>query len=180
MKKKFIYGLLVIAVLFVITGCTEKKKEEKKEEDTKTIEYKDIKTGYTTKFTCGRDSGYEVKDQDGSGKYLEITLANKRLNMEVEIYYTDTYTGGYEKAKENRKDSDGFKEYNWGKYSGYIYNVDDDSLYFDILLDDKGERDTSLFGSFEVDNDAKVLDVFDGESFQNLLKSMNYEKPSEN
>jgi hypothetical protein len=175
MKKKFIYGLFVLVALLTVVGCTKEKKEKKEEVETRTLTYTDNKTGYTTEFNYKDGQGYEITDYDNDGKYTEITIKNHKLNFEVEIYYTDVYSGGFEKAKDNRKESDGFKEYTWGKYKGYRYDVDDDDLYFDILLEE-GERDISLFGSFEVEDEKNVLEAFDSESFQSFLSSMKFKK----
>lgn len=175
MKKKYILLILLCSSLLVFTGCTNKKEEKK--EVNKTIEYLDDKTGYKTVFTFNSNEDYEVTDTETDGKYKEITIQSKKLNIELEIYYSDHYTGGYAKQKENREGSDGYKEYTWGDYKGYIYNVDEDDLDFNIFLENFDERDIVLFGTIDdIDSTLKtnVLEAFNSDSFQNFLKSIKF------
>jgi hypothetical protein len=171
MKKKSLLLLLLCAVLLVFSGCTKNEAKEKYKE----LVYEDEKTGYTTTFKFKENENYVITDDDEDGKYKQIEIENADLNVELEIYYTDHYTGGYEKQKDNRKASEGYKEYKWNNYEGYIYNADKDKVDFNIFLGNFDERDVVLFGTLDdIDSTLKtnILEVFNGESFQNFMNSI--------
>ena len=178
MKKKLLLIVSILSILVIFSGCTKEKKEEEKKETLKEIVYQDDKTGYKTVFKFKEDEDYKITDTDTDGKYKEIEIESEKLNIELEIYYTDHYSGGYNTQKENRKNSDGYKEYKWNKYEGYIYNADKHKVDFNILLDDSGDRDIVLFGTMDY-KDSKTYDVlesFNSTSFQNFMNSIEFTK----
>ena len=182
MKKSYIILLLFV---FLLTGCfgTVKKNgnDENKIENYKDIIYKDENTGYKTKFAFPESEKYEIKSTDNSGKYTEITIVNEELNIELEMYYTTNYEGGFESFKENRINSEGFKDYNWNKYMSYSYGATNDKINFVSLLDTSRERneDFQLFGTvslIDLTKNDNIIDVFNGEKFQNFMDTMVFER----
>lgn len=176
MKKKIVLSLMLIASLFMITGCESKKNEEKKkvkEENTmKEIVLTDDNYGITT-FKYDKEKDYEIKENAG-GKYKELIITSEKENFELQIYHTDQSEDSYKIAKENRSNSDEFKEYTWNKYKGYSYNGSKTGISFNILLEDG----KVLFGEFSyVDyKTADLTETFKGEAIQNLLNSITFKK----
>ena len=174
MKKKIVLSLMLIVSLFMITGCGSKKettkKETKKEDTTKQIVLSDAGYGTTT-FTYDKTKDYEVKEETG-GKYKELTITSNEENFELQIYHTDQSEASYNVAKNNRSNSDEFKEYTWGKYEGYSYNGSKTGISFNILLEDG----KVLFGEFDyVDyKTADITETFKGDSIQKLLSSITF------
>ena len=175
MNKKYIFliiGIIVAVVvlsLFLLLG-NENKKE---------LVLKDNKTGYTTIFKYPKSQTFEITDEDQEGgKFAEIIVKNEANNIELEMYYYEESKNLYNTIKEDRKEDEGYKEYKWNNYEGYIYNVDDESLYFSILLQDETEESDAicLFGSVDaIDyNEANTPEAFDSEEFQNFMKSIEF------
>ena len=172
MKKQIlVIGLIcmLIVSLFTLTGC------EKNEE----IVLKDQETGYTTTFKYPESQTFKVTEEDqDSGKFAEMTSENEANNIELEIYYFEESKHIYDDMKDSRKEDEGYKEYKWNNYEGYIYSVDEYSLYFNILLQDETEDSDAigLFGSVDaIDyNEANTPKAFDSEEFQNFMKSIEF------
>ena len=172
MKKKILnigIVIMLIANLIILTGC-EKNKE---------IVLKDNNEGFVTTFKYPESQAFEVTEEDNdSGKYAQMVIENKTNNIELEIYYFEETKDSYNSSKDSRKDDEGFKEYKWNNYEGYIYSVYDDSLYFNILLQDESEDDMiiGLFGSVETIEygEGKIIDSFESEDFQNFMKSIEF------
>ena len=162
--------LMLIASLFVLTGC-EKNKE---------IVLKDNKTGYTTTFKYPESQNFNIVDEDQeSGTFVEMTIENQEKNIELEMYYFEESDSSYELSKEGRKDADGYKEYKWNNYEGYIYSVDNNSLYFNVLLHketSEDDMDIGLFGSLTSINydESNVPETFDSKDFQDFMNSMEF------
>ena len=172
MKKKILnigIVIMLIASLVILTGC-EKNKE---------IVLKDNNEGFVTTFKYPESQNFEVTDEDSdSGKYAQMVIENKANNIELEIYYFEESKDSYESSKDTRKNDEGFKEYKWNNYEGYIYSVSEDSLYFNILLQDESEDDMliGLFGSVEgiEYGEGNIVDSFNSEEFQNFMKSIEF------
>ena len=177
MKRKILVLLIAFMFLFTVTGCKENKVGKK--DDRKSIVLNDTTYGFKTTFKYQKDEKYEVKEVSG-GKYKEIEIENKKNNLEFDIYYFEMLDSSYDSSKKTRKESEGYKEYKWGNFEGYIYNVSDHSLNFNILLR-KGTKDKSLVGIFgEVSSiDYKGTDVltsFNNKEIQDLLNSIKFEE----
>ena len=178
MKKKTIIVLFLCALTLLFTGCTNKKEEKK--EEFETIEIKDEKTGYLTTFKYTKGKDYKVTDTNTDGKYVEVEMEVKSLNLEIEMYYFEISNIGWNKNIETRKESEGYKEFTWNGYKGYIYKADDKNLYFNILLKDGGNESMSLCLFGEVDaidyNKGKVLENFTGEEFQKFMNTIEFKE----
>ena len=161
-----------------VTGC-KKDSSIKANSNTKIIELNDENFGFKTTFNYPKSDKYVVKEQSG-GKYKEIIIENEKNNLEFDIYYFEMSNSSYDLSKKTRKDSEGYKEYKWGDYEGYIYNVSEHSLNFNIALR-KETKNKSLVGIFgEVSSiDYKGTDVltsFTSKDIQNLLNSITFEE----
>ena len=175
LKSILVIGLMII-VLFTFTGCG--KKDEK--EDLKSIIYKDEKSGYTLTFKAPKDSKFEVKEEQNTGKFNEMIINNEDLNVSLDIYYVEMTDSSYNSGKEARSADEGYKEYKWNKYDGYSYNGDKYSTYFEVYLDNDNSEGMmiGLFGSVEYINydNANVLEAFNSDDLQKFLSSMEFSK----
>ena len=178
MKKKTIIVLLLCALTLVFTGCD--KKEKAKEVEYETIEIKDEKTGYLTTFKYEKGKDYKITDTNTEGKFVEVEMEAKKLNLELEMYYFEISNTGWTSIMENRKNSEGYQEFTWNGYKGYIYNANDKSLYFNILLKDGGNTSMSLclFGEVAAINYnvGKVTENFTGEEFQKFMNTIEFKE----
>ena len=174
MKNKLLIVFLIIVLIgsaILLSGCGKKMSE---------ITIKDNKTGYTAVFKYPEEQTFKVTDEDqDSGKYVEMTIENEANNIELEVYFFDESKNIYNSSKDNRKDDEGFKEYNWNKHEGYIYNVDDDSLYFNIVLQDETADGgiIGLFGSvskLDYNKETKILESFDSKDFQDFMNTVEF------
>ena len=182
MKKKYLKSLLIVSLLVLsifITGC-DKKENKEKTSNMKTVEIKDEKAGINTTFKYNKADGYEVTNIDtDSGKYVQVTVENKEKNIEIEMYYFETLDTSYNKTKDSRSNSDGYKEYTWNGYEGYSYNGDKYKIDFNILLKKDTEKmDIGLFGTISyIDyNDADVMNVFESEDFQKFMNTIEFKE----
>ena len=174
MKNRILIVALIftlIASALVLSGCGEKMEE---------ITLRDNNTGYTTIFKYPEGQSFKKTDEDlDSGKYAQITIENETNNIELEIYYFDESKNIYNSSKDGRKDNDGFKEYSWNKHDGYIYNVDEDSLYFNIVLQDETADGgiIGLFGSIskiDYNESTKIIDSFNSKEFQDFMNTIEF------
>jgi len=174
MKKRILLLIIMVSLLFVVSGCN-KSTTTKKNDDLKTIELNDKNHGFNTTFYYSKNEKYEVKEQTG-GKYKEIVIKNEKNNIEFDIYYFEILDNNYESSKSTRKDSEGFKEYKWGDYKGYIYNANKYSLNFNILLRKQaGDKSAvGIFGEVSALNYSKadVVTDFNKKEIQDLLSSI--------
>ena len=96
------------------------------------------------------------------------------------MYYFEILDSSYIGAMDTRKNSDGFKEYKWGNYDGYIYNVSKTSLNVNILLRKETKKKKAVGIFIEVSpikyKDADVLELFNSKDIQNLLNSIVFEE----
>ena len=182
MKKRYLF-IMLFASLLLFAGCTNKKEEEKKKEEPKTkeISLKDEKSGYTIKFTFDEKEKFELTKTDTSGKFIEGIIQNEDYNMEMQIYFTEMTNTSYKSSKENRATKEGYKEYKWGKYEGYIYSVDKNSLNFNIMLLDGGDdaMSVNLFGAvykIKYDGDDIMTENFEKDAVQKFMKSIEFTK----
>ena len=179
MKKKLLILTIFLALITVVTGCTSKKtnNENKKEE----ITIKDEKTGYTVKFEFDKTEDFKISKTDNSGKFIDVTVTNEKENIEMEFYYFEMTNTSYNISYNSRKEQEGFKEYTFGKYKGYIYGVDDNSFDLNILLFDGGETAMSigLFGDIsklDYKDTKTMVEIFESKIVQNFFKSIQFTK----
>ena len=165
--KAFVIALILVTSVFVLTGCESKKE----------IVLKDDKTGYTTIFKYPENQDFVVTDEDkDSGKFVEMTVENKSNNIELEMYYFEELRTTYDSGKEYNKEDEGFKEYKWGKYDGFIYSVSENSLYFNILLQEENGDVIGLFGAVStIDyNNTNITESFNSKDFQDFMNSIEF------
>lgn len=164
--KKFVLSLVALVSIITLAGCGVK-------DTRKEVVITDTGFGTTTlKYDENKD--YTVKTNEG-GKYTEVVIKSVTDNFEIELYHTDVTASLYASTKENRKEnSEGYQEFKWNNYEGYIYNADKYSLKFLIKYDDKH----ALFGDVSAYNynSANMLEDFKGESIQALLNSVNFKE----
>ena len=124
-----------------------------------------------------QESDFEIKENH-SGKYTELIINSEAKNFEWQIYHTDSTEKSYETGKENRKNSNGFKEYEWNGKKGYIYNADKFSLDFNILLNTNDGDAKVLFGSLSYKDSTKadILNYFQSEEFQKIMNSIEFKE----
>lgn len=175
MNKKNLILILGIIIAVLVIGLVFFIKPEKKKE----IVLKDNRTGYTTIFKYPESQTFEITEEDqDSGKFASITVKNEEKNIEFEMYYYEESRNLYNTVKEDRKAEEGYKEYKWNNYEGFIYNVDDETLYFNIYLQDETEESDAicLFGSVDaIDyNEANTPEAFESEEFQNFMNSIEF------
>ena len=177
MKNKIIVLITIFTLLFLVAGC--KKEETIKKDDNNSIILEDVNKGFKTTFSYPKNFKYEVKDITG-GKYKEITIDNEKNNIAFDMYYFEILDSSYIGAMDTRKNSDGFKEYKWGNYDGYIYNVSKTSLNVNILLRKETKKKKAVGIFIEVSpikyKDADVLELFNSKDIQNLLNSIVFEE----
>lgn len=178
MKKKIILSFAIILTLCLITGCSKKSENNSKKNvsSDEEIIIKDEGFG-TTKLSYSKDKDYKVSF-DNTGKYTTVKVESEKENFVLEMYHFDSVVVSYEEGKENRKNSNEFKEYKWNGYEGYSYNGDKYSIDFNVLLKTNDNKVKALFGtvSYSDSNTANVSEVFKSSEFQKLLKSISFEE----
>ena len=178
MKKKTIIVLFLCALTLVFTGCD--KKEKAKETEYETIEIKDEKTGYLTTFKYEKGKDYKITDTKTDGKFVEVEMESKKHNLEIQMYYFEISNIGWNNNIERRKNNEGYQEFTWNGYKGYIYNANDSDLYFNILLKDGGNSSMSLclFGDIDAINynKGKVTENFTSEEFQKFMNTIEFKE----
>lgn len=176
MKKKMALVLCVGILLFGLSGCgkQEGEKQDNKADNLAKIVLKDEGYGTTT-FTYANDLDFKIQENH-SGKYTELIINSEEKNFEWQMYHTDSTEKSYETGKENRKNSKGFKEYEWNGKKGYIYNADKFSLDFNILLNTTEKDAKVLFGSLSYKDSTKadILNYFQSEDFQKIMNTIEF------
>ncbi len=177
MKKLKIIIILLLPILLLSTGC-EKKQEPK--DEIKEIEFLDQKLNYKTTFQVEKGSSFsDIKKDENSGSSEVFSFRNEKLDVFFEMYYNVIRLNTYESLKNSRKEKKFYKEFSLGNYQGYGYSDSDDKVYLNILLSQEDNTVIVLFVSMErIDDNNKIilLEVFEEEEIQNLLKSITFEK----
>jgi len=189
MKKKLLFVLMLLSAVTLISGCTSKK-EEKKEENKKadisegqreTITIKDDKSGYKATFTFDKSKKFKVTKTDTSGKSVDVIIQNQDANIELEFYFVEMSQASYESANKTRKSHEGYKEYTFNKYKGYIYSVSSHNFNFNLLLEEGKSpyNSISLFGAIQqinYDKEKSIVEIFESKDVQDFLNSIEFTK----
>ncbi len=173
--KKNLLSLLVIIILFITTGCSNKPFDLFKEEENYnliTITSKD--KGYLTTFKSSNNIFVQTSPKYNQihSEDLSVFISFSYIESSKEAYdYTKTHNFlGYEYAKGEVKD------YKWNNYSGYTYNVKENEMYFRILLVDDKEK-SIILSAYVGDKHTKNLNLtkdFDSEDFQKFLNTIEF------
>ncbi len=164
--KKIVLSLLIIVCLLMITGC--KKSSEK------IIRILSDEKSYVTTFK-GSDNTFiqeNPKYNQIHSEVLSLFISFDYIESTKEAYdYAKTHNFlGYEYSKGSVKD------YTWNNYSGYTYNVNDNEVYFRILLVD--DKDNSIVLSAYVGNkhtkDISVAKAFESKEVQDFLNTIEF------
>ena len=173
--KKGIVLLLLVVCMIALTGCGKKTTTKEKEEDKKIV-IKDEGFGTTT-MTYSNNKDYKVEEEH-SGKYTTVKVTSEKENFIIEMYHFDISSASYGIGKTNRSDSEGFLEYTWNNYLGYIYNANKSGVNFNIMLKDNSKGSKALFGTVSSVNsaDENVIETFKSDSVQKLLNTIVFEE----
>ena len=173
MQKKILLSLLVIVALFTITGCVKNTKNKGSSETLiKLVDKKD--KGYVTTFKVKND--FTQPDL----KYNHVD--NEKLGIFITFDYIESSKEAYDYAKTHnflgREYAEGeVKEYKWNNYDGYFYNINENEMYFRILLEDNPENSIVLSAYVGPKNkDVDLTKIADNEDFQNFLNSIEFKK----
>ena len=184
MKKTLLLLLLVPVLLLVVTGCGKKEEKKPVENNTKTIELTDKKFGYKTTFTYDKSEKFsDIEVDTESGKTTEIEFENEELDVEIEMYYTDTFQETYEGTQKSRSVQKYYKEYTFGEYKGYAYGHYGSSIQLNILIDTDSETDRAKIIFVSIDRKDSNEEIIIADVLEQKLKSffdsMKVEKISE-
>lgn len=176
MKKLLLFVSIIIIPILLLTGCG-KEKEEKVE--LKSIELFDKDYGFKTTFKYDPSLTISDLDIDDENKSREISFDIKELDIDVEMYYTDSGKKLADSVKEDRSNKKYYKEYKFNGHKAYVYSDYDDQLYLIIeLKEDKNGTLYQLFVSLERDDndeDVIVYNVFTQEALQDFFNSIEFE-----
>ena len=107
-----------------------------------------------------------------------MARAFKELDIDVEMYYTDSGKKLADSVKKDRADKKYYKEYKLNGHNAYVYSDYDDQLYLIIeLKEDKNGTLYQLFVSLERDDndeDVIVYNVFTQEALQDFFNSIEF------
>ena len=177
MKKLFIFLTILVIPVLLITGCG--KKENNKTSDLKTIELAD--DGFKLKTTFKYDPSLTISDieYDDEGKSKELEFTIDELDLDFQMYYTESSKEISEDLKTSRSGKKYFKDFNFNKYNAYSYGDYDDKLdlNIDLVNDTSKNTVTKLFVSIDSNNtDTIVYDVFTQNTLQEFFNSIEVEK----
>lgn len=175
MKRVLLLLIIFIVPLLFITGCEDKNEIKN---DYKTIEYYDEGYGFRTSFKYDSSLTFSDVEYNNEGKAKELEFESKELNLDFEMYYTDSSKNLADSSKESRKDKKYYKNYKFNGYDAYCYSDYDDQLYIIInLKEDKNNVEYDLFISIESkDVDTVVYDVFTQNTLQEFFNSIEFKE----
>jgi len=175
MKKLLLFISIMILPILLLTGCGNEKEEEV---ELKTIELLDKEYGFKSTFKY--DPSFTISDVDveEENQSREISFDIKELNLDVDMYYTDSDKKLANSVKEDRSNKKYYKEYKFNGHDAYVYSDDDNQLYLIIeLKEDKNNIRYELFVTIESDEDNQdmiVYDVFTQEALQDFFNSIEF------
>lgn len=174
MKKKILLSILVLAMLFVVTGCGKSNNgNSNKKSGENLIKITEADKGYVTTFKTDK---FTQKDP----KYSQIH--SEELGVFISFQYIESSKEAYDYAKTHNflgveYSEDEVKDYKWNKYDGYSYGIKDNEMYFRILLEQNGDNVIVL--SAFVGPKKEGIDfakVFDSSDFQKFLNTIEFTK----
>ena len=208
MKKVFkLFAILLM--VFIITGCTTKPPQDEEEEEPKLIynlSVDDEAHGYYTALYYEEGSGFAMMNPklliDDAG-FQHGTYSNVEMGIEFEAYHREGPVGSLDSLKKKYANSEGYKEYTWNKYPGFIYNANENHVSFALIVDgydtqaeeknerpkytDNGdlieypedpviEKEVILLGKITCAEDTKcnVLSMFKRKDFQTLFRNFQH------
>ena len=134
MKKKLLSGLLVIVLLFGITGCGSDKKEKDSEDNSKIANKlnKIVKKSVDSWDEDGYAHTFSLSDiddtlEDEGEKYVIIASGDKKFEEAPEV-------------KRYTYDEDDFDDYEGTLYSKYRMLEEDNDVKYVVVLDKKSEK----------------------------------------
>ena len=150
MKRFISFSFIIIAFIFILTGCNNDKKSPKAAnlfnfDDKEVLVTLDLKDGWFVEFGV-------------NGTYLYDRVPNKKTNaIAYGVYVSkDEYNSElveYKKAKGFKKTKNGifFKE---DSLSKYIINVGDD-IYYEVIVEKNNYNPDDVFKRFSIKLDNK-------------------------
>ena len=184
MKRKIIISLLIIAGLFIITGCENKDNKNtntkaKKVADSELV-YEDTTHNTKTTFKYNKEDFEVTKEEVNLNTNItEIYLQNKKLNIDMRLAYTYyNQSKVYSNMKSSKKELPTFKEYTWNGINGFMYGLGENYMNFIIPLEvnDSNEIILTVLVTPIDDPKTSVLEACKGEVIQDFLNSIEYEK----
>ena len=176
MKRKIIISILMVAALFVVTGCAKKQ-----------VNQENVSNDNLIKITDNKDKGYVTTFKTIDNKFIQTNpkynhVDSEKLGIFITFDYIESSKEAYDYSKTHnflgREYSDGeVKEYTWNNYNGYAYDVSENSMYFRILLED--DIDNSIVLDSYVgpkNNDVDISKILDSDDFQKFLNSVEFKK----
>ena len=176
MKNKLLLVLLVLVSVFVIVGCGKKEENGNNKTKDSLIIISDKKDkGYVSTFKTG--NSHFVQENP---KYNQIH--NEELGVFISFDYIESTKEAYDYAKTHNLFGNEYAEgsvtdYKWNNYDGYTYGIQDNEMYFRILLEDDKDNCivlTAFVGPKKKDIDFK--EVFNSEEFQSFLNTLEFKK----
>ena len=177
MKKKFIFSLLIILSLFVITGCNSKKEDKEKEETL--IKITDNDKGYVTTFKTVNNKFVQTNP-----KYNHVDSDD--LGIFISLDYIESTKEAYDYARTHNFIGVEYAEgtvidYKWNKYDGYLYDISQTEMSFRILLEDDPDNSIVLSGFVGPKTDSKnknddLTKFIENKDFQKFLNSIEFKK----
>ena len=173
MKKTKIITLMTVIVLGLValTGCTKSGKGVDLKLDFKHMNNK----VYNAHINLTEDDNVtEQNEEEANFARIENEKNNYVIDITLDTESKDAYDGFQKSAKE----SEGYKEVSFGKYSGY-YAEDNGDIFGYILLD-KSDETFNVFVNFVVyayDDSTEGFDVqatYNSSNIQNILNKIEF------
>lgn len=213
--KRIFKLFAILLFVFIITGCTTKPPQNEDEDEvilTQSLSVYDKAHGYYTALYFEDGSGFIMMNPkyliDDAG-FQHGTYSNTEMGIEFEAYHREGPVGSLDSLKKKYADSEGYKEYTWNKYPGFVYNANENHLSFALIVDgydteaetkkerpkytDNGdlipypedpviEKEVLLIGKVTCLEDTKcnVKSMFNRKEFQTLFRNFKHRYYSEN
>ena len=167
--------VLIIAGLFVLTGCTDKENNSNNAKIDLTLDLEHVNnTKYNAKVGISdNDKVTEFDEEEPNFARIE----NEKDNYVLDITLDAESKEAYEQFKTSAKENDLYEETKFGKYDGYY--SDDDGIYGYVLLDTT-DPTFNIFLNFYVylfdesaeNNDIKA--IYESSKIQNILNNIEF------
>lgn len=178
MKKSIIIALisvLLVSALLILTGCTKNDSDSKNSLDLK-LDFKHMNSKvYNTHINLAADDKVTELDEEEPNS---ARIENEKNNYVVDITLDTESKEAYDEFQTSAKESDGYKEVSFGKYSGY-YAEDNGDIFGYILLDESDET-FNVFVNFVVyayDDSVEDFDIqtiYNSSNIQNILNKIEF------
>ena len=140
--KKIYKIITILLIVIVITGCTSKKPKEE-EEEKELLKYSvtifdEAHEYFTTLNYEGEDELFTIKKQklsiDDDG-FQHNLIESRSMSINLEAYHSEGKVGTLDELKKKYENTEGYKEYTWNNYPGFLYNANENEASFALIVE---------------------------------------------